>query len=116
MHELSIARNLITIVKETIHDRPCRVKAVTLRIGRLSNVLIDSLEFGFSALTAGTELEGARLIVRQPDPLLICGACGRETILNEIEFACPHCGSMNITVEGGDDLFVESIEVEEDAL
>lgn len=112
MHELSIARSLISIVKETLHDRPCRVKAVVVRIGRLSNVLIDSLEFGFSALIAGTELDGARLIVRQPDPLLICGECGQETVMKEFEFACPHCGSLNITVKGGDDLFVESIEVE----
>jgi Zn finger protein HypA/HybF involved in hydrogenase expression len=41
-------------------------------------------------------------------------SCGRRTEINQLEFACPICESGEITIEGGRDLFLETIELEEE--
>ena len=50
MHELSIAQSILEIVKENAGVTDL-VKHVKVRIGELANVVPDSLEFCFGAIT-----------------------------------------------------------------
>ena len=89
MHELSIADAVVTIARE--HARGRRVTSVEVRIGHLRQVVPDALEFAFELVAAGTEV-------------------------GDFPFACALCGSLDVEVVAGDELLVESLELEEEPL
>lgn len=111
MHELSVSSAIVdTAVK---HAAGRRVTVVTVRIGHLRQVVPDSLAFYFDLVCRGTACEGARL-EQVPVPVVLrCGDCGREWDPEDALFRCV-CGGAGEVVTG-DELEVESIEVEEAA-
>jgi hydrogenase nickel incorporation protein HypA/HybF len=111
MHELSLSSAVVgTAVK---HAAGRRVTAVTLRVGRLRQVVPDTLEFYFEFVARGTVCEGAQLEQEVIDARLRCGPCEREWELATPAFRCPTCGGSDVEVAGGNEFEVESIEVEE---
>jgi hydrogenase nickel incorporation protein HypA/HybF len=111
VHELSIAGAIIdTAIR---HAGGRRVTAVCLRVGRLRQVVPASLDFYFEHVARGTLCEGARLELEVVPARLRCGACGEDWALEAADFRCPFCGRPEATVSGGDELEVESIDVEE---
>ena len=110
MHELSIAMAVVDTATRHARGRP--VTAVTLRVGRLRQVVPDSLDFSWGLVTRGTICEGARLEQQVVAARLRCGLCGREWEVTEPDFRCPACRAAG-EVADGDQLEVESIEVEE---
>lgn len=114
MHELSLAQNIISIVEEKTRNRPkSRVIAVNMQVGRMSNVMVDSLIFGFETLINGTAFKGARLVIEEPPVKVQCRSCAAETEIEQFNFRCNHCGGVYVDVIGGNELFVSSIEIEE---
>jgi len=111
MHELALARAIIDAA--LAHAGEGRVRRVDVTVGALRQVVPDSLAFNFELLARGTPCEGARLAQRVTPARLRC-ECGHEWELDEPSFRCPRCGSGSARVMGGDELRVESIEVEED--
>lgn len=115
MHELSIAEALIEQVGAEL-DRAGQtgpVKRLELAVGRLSGVHCDALRFGFQLLSQGTPLQGAELAIRQPAAVSRCRACGSCEEISEIVFTCPRCGSLEIVIEQGRELLLETIEIED---
>jgi hydrogenase nickel incorporation protein HypA/HybF len=115
MHELSIAQSIIEIVEDNI--RPIRikkVKSVTVKVGRMSNVLPDSLIFGFDSLIIGTSLEGAELIIEDIPVKIKCRKCLNDTEIEHMNFICASCGSTDFEMLSGRELSVGEIEVEEE--
>ena len=113
MHELSISSAIVDTVVRHADGR--RVDTVRLRVGRLRQVVPDSLEFYFGFVAAGTVCEGARLELEVVPVALSCGDCAAGWELDEPPFRCPECGAGNVAVVAGNELEVESIEVEEEA-
>jgi hydrogenase nickel incorporation protein HypA/HybF len=114
MHELSLAQNIISIIEEQMRDRPSsRVKAVYLQVGKMSNVLVDSLIFGFDTLIGGTAFQGARLVIEEPPVIVRCRSCSAESQIEHFNFCCANCGGVDVEIIGGTELFVTSIEIEE---
>ena len=111
MHELSIASAVVATVEK--HAAGRRTSAVTLRVGRLRQVVPESLEFYFGFVAQGTVCEGAALELEAVPGRLACTACGHEWELEEPVFWCPACASSDVRIVGGNELEVESIEVEE---
>ena len=112
MHELSIADAVVTIARE--HARGRRVSAVDVRIGRLRQVVPDALEFAFELVAAGTEVEGAELRVEHVPVRVRCARCAAESEAPEFPLACAECGSLDVEVVAGDELLVESLDIEEE--
>jgi hydrogenase nickel incorporation protein HypA/HybF len=112
MHELSLAGAVVATVERHARGRP--VAVVNLRIGRLRQVVPDSLEFYFGFVAKGTVCEGARVEIEEVPAQLRCEACGKRWELAAPPFQCPDCGGVELGVEGGDELEVESIEMEEE--
>jgi hydrogenase nickel incorporation protein HypA/HybF len=113
MHELSIASAVVdTAVR---HAGGRRVTVVSLRVGHLRQVIPDSLEFYFGIVSRETVVEGARLEQEVVPARLRCG-CGCEWTAQAAAFRCPACTAGDVQVVSGDELEVESIELEtEDA-
>ena len=111
MHELSVASAVIDTA--TRHAEGRRVTAVKLRVGHLRQVVPDSLAFYFEHVAVGTLCEGARLEQELVPARLVCDACDHEWELAQAVLRCPLCEAGSVRITSGDELSVESIEVEE---
>jgi hydrogenase nickel incorporation protein HypA/HybF len=113
MHELSLSGAVLNTVVKHAGDR--RVSLVSLRVGRLRQVVPDTLEFYFEFVARDTVCEGARLEQDVVDARLRCEPCAREWAIDIPAFRCPTCSGAEVSVASGDEFEVESIEVEEAA-
>jgi hydrogenase nickel incorporation protein HypA/HybF len=114
MHELAIAETLVEKVDHQRREGGFRhVEAVGLRIGALTDVATEALEFGFERMTEGTALAGARLEIERVPARGHCDDCDIDFDIHDLDFVCPVCGSREITLIGGDELEVTYIRVEE---
>lgn len=117
MHELSIAVSVVEAAAQHADENGVEaVSAVTLRIGSLSCVHKQSLEFSFDLVKAHTKLSGA--VLRYIDvPIAVrCDACDRVVEPpGSHNFRCPDCGAPSANVVRGDELDIESIEAAEPA-
>ena len=111
MHELSLSSAIVnTVVK---HARGRQVTVVELRVGKLRQVIPDTLEFYFEFVARGTVCEGARLEQQVIDARLSCNSCGHQWEIEIPAFRCPECSGSDVRVASGDEFEVESITVEE---
>ena len=111
MHELSLGRAIVeTAVR---HAGGRRVSAVSLRVGRLRQVVPDTLEFYFAFAARGTVCEGARLEQEIIDARLRCRGCGHEWDIEIPAFRCPACSGSDVEIAAGNEFEVEAIDVEE---
>ena len=59
--------------------------------------------------------EGALLELEAVPATLCCEVCRQEWELDAAVFRCPFCGCVEVRITSGDELEVESIEIEEEA-
>ncbi len=112
MHELSIAQSILEIVQQHLPaDGTPSVRTVSMKVGELSGVVTESLEFCFQAITAGTPLEGARLAIERLPVRARCRACASVFPVEESVFRCGSCGSDDLEIISGRELQVTEIEL-----
>jgi hydrogenase nickel incorporation protein HypA/HybF len=111
VHELSLSSAIVATVEK--HAAGRRVSVVALRVGRLRQVVPDTLEFYFEFVARGSVCEGARLEQEVVDIRLRCNPCGSEWEIEVPAFRCPTCSGSDVMVTAGNEFHVESIEVEE---
>jgi hydrogenase nickel incorporation protein HypA/HybF len=111
MHELSIAQSIVDILNDQmkIHNLS-RIESVSLRIGALRAVVVESLSFSFNVLTSGSPLEGARLEVEEVPLRGRCMECGQEVTLETWMDDCPHCRGARMEIVSGKELDIVAIE------
>ncbi|MDQ6810329.1 MAG: hydrogenase maturation nickel metallochaperone HypA [Actinomycetota bacterium] len=111
MHELSLSGAIVNTVVKHARGRP--VALVSLRVGRLRQVVPDTLEFYFEFVARGTVCEGARLEQELIEARLRCNSCAREWDIEIPAFRCPTCTGSDVVVASGEEFEVHSIEIEE---
>ena len=112
MHEVSLAESIVSALLDMKEEQGwMSIVEVRLRIGALRQVFPEILSFAFDAITPGTALEGARLVVEDVPLSFRCEECG--TVWDEDAALCPACGSMHRETVAGMELDIESVEVEE---
>ena len=113
MHEMSIAQNLIQIVREEMDRHGARaLKSVHLDIGQMSSVVPEALSFCFEVATSGTDMEGATLVMNIVPLRGYCPQCEKEFEIRDYTFICPSCGNTKIKTIGGRELSIVEIEVD----
>jgi hydrogenase nickel incorporation protein HypA/HybF len=110
MHELSIASAVVDTAVKHAAGRP--VLLVSVRLGHLRQVVPESLHFSFGLVARDTLCEGARLEWEVIPAVLRCTPCAHEWAVTEPAFRCPRCDGTQVLVVSGDELEVDSIEVE----
>ena len=113
MHELSLSSAIVNTVAKHADGR--RVSVVNLRVGKLRQVIPDTLEFYFEFVARDSVCEGARLEQELIDARLRCRPCAREWAIEIPAFRCPTCGGSEVEIATGNEFEVESIEIEEAA-
>ncbi len=115
MHELSIVQSLIEQVASEVDlaGHTGRVRQLGLVIGRLSGVHCDSVRFAFEVLAPGTLVEGAEMHIAEPKAICRCHACSACSQIEGFVARCPVCESADVSVEGGRELMLQSIEIED---
>ena len=112
MHELSIASAIVETVSDEIRKRNlAAVQTITVRIGALSGVVPDALQFGYEAIVSGTPLANTKLEIELVPVQGRCKACGHEFAIEEFLFACPLCQAGDIEVTQGEELEIAHLEV-----
>jgi hydrogenase nickel incorporation protein HypA/HybF len=106
MHELSIAESILAVADR--HAAGRRIARVEVKVGHLRQVVPSALEFAFELLAPGVELA----IVEVPATVR-CRTCGAESRLDGFPLICAACGSADLEVTAGEELRVESLDVEE---
>jgi len=113
MHEMSIAQGLLDILKEEMRKHQAnRLRSVRLHIGQISAIVPESLSFCFEVMTAGTEMEGARLDMEIIPLTGRCRTCEGEFQIQNYAFECPHCHSRDIETMSGQELSIVEMEVD----
>ncbi len=117
MHELSIASSIIDIIVDEVRTENLpRVRAIGLKVGVLSGILPDALEFGFDAIKLETPLNSAKLVIEEVPLSGKCNACHNSFTVRNLIFACPHCASTSIKIQKGEELDISYIEMEEEEI
>jgi hydrogenase nickel incorporation protein HypA/HybF len=111
MHELSIAEAVMAIVER--HARGRKVETVELKVGHLRQVVPSALEFAFQLVSEGTVAEGAVLEMEVVPAAGECRSCKAWTPLPGFPLVCASCGGFDVEVTEGEELFVDSLELEE---
>ena len=112
---MSIVQALIEQVEAEVEKsgQSGRVVGLDLVVGRLSGVHVDSIRFAYEVLAPGSILEGSTLRISEPAAYSDCRACGAREPIEELSMYCPRCGSGEIVIDGGRDLLLQSIELEQ---
>jgi hydrogenase nickel incorporation protein HypA/HybF len=114
MHELALADSIVRIALAHADGR--RVVRVDVRVGRLRQVVPAALEFAFGLVAEGTAAEGAELVLEDVPAAGVCRACGEESELPAFPLRCGACGSLDLELVRGEELHVDALELDEDAL
>ena len=111
MHELAIAGHIVDIAARHADGR--RVTRVFLKVGHLRQVVPPALSFGFDLVAQGTSVEGAELVLEGVPAAGLCHKCAAESRLEAFPLLCGACGSSELEILQGEELYVESLEMEE---
>jgi hydrogenase nickel incorporation protein HypA/HybF len=112
MHELSIAEAIVAIVDRHAEGR--RVSRVEVSVGHLRQVVPTALSFAFELVAQGTAAEGATLVLEDVPAAGRCRACAAESRLDGFPLTCRACGGFDLEVIAGEELRVESLDLEEE--
>jgi hydrogenase nickel incorporation protein HypA/HybF len=115
LHEVSLMRNLLNIVgRAAAAEGAGSVSVIHLRIGEMSGVSTEALNFAFQVLSEGTVAEGGRLEFEKVPFEIKCKRCGNKAKLKEFVFHCDRCGSREIEIVSGREMEVDYILTGED--
>jgi len=113
MHELSIMQSALNVVLDQAREAGAtRVHVIRLRIGALSGVVPDALEFAFEALAPGTPAEDAKLAIETVPARFWCSSCALEFQSEDMFAECPDCHNLSGDIRAGREMEVASLEIE----
>jgi len=112
MHELRIAEDLTKIVLETALDSGLKkVTEVNVIFGQMVQIVPDIFEFAFRECTRGTVAQDAGVNIEIRKVKMRCLRCGSDFNVQGNKFVC-NCGSSDLEIINGKELFIKSIEGE----
>lgn len=113
MHELRIAEDLSAIVLETaIREKLSIVSKVNISFGQMIQIVPEIFEFAFRECVKNSVAENADLNIEIIPIKMKCIDCGNDFKIEENLFVCNICGSTNLEIREGKELFIKSLEGE----
>lgn len=112
MHEVSLMESALEIAfRQAKEQEATRIHRLGMRVGSLSSVVPDALQFAFDALTPGTLAEGGCLEIETITAECVCEQCGVAFEPDSFIYACPSCGLPSANIQRGREIEVAFVEV-----
>jgi hydrogenase nickel incorporation protein HypA/HybF len=89
-----------------------RIDTIRLRIGALSGIVPEALQFAFETLAPGTLAEGAILDIVNVPARFWCNTCGLEFQSDDLLAGCPGCHQPSGDLRAGRELELASMEIQ----
>lgn len=113
MHEISIAKDLSEIVLEVAaHENLAKVTKVNISFGQMIQIVPDIFNFAFRESVRDTIAMDATVDIEILPVKIKCKSCKAEILINDNSFSCNNCGSTELDIIQGKELFIKSIEGE----
>jgi len=111
MHEMSIVSSILeTVLKEAEKHHVHKIKSIKLKVGKLWQIIPETLQFCYSIATQGTIADGSEIVIIQTPIVANCKRCGGNFEVENYFFTCPDCNVADAEVISGDELILETIE------
>ena len=115
MHEFSICQGLVKAILSELEKldppNPKLLKASAV-IGRLRQIIPETLRFAYETLAKETTIAGSKIEIISAPILAKCPKCGWEGEIKEHNFRCGKCGSGEVELSGGMELYLNNLTVE----
>ena len=113
MHELSIAQALVERADALCREQKAGcVTALSLCVGTLSGVDPEALQAAFPLAAEDSRSAGAELKIEVIEASVRCRACGAQSVPEAPFIYCAACGSRDVEITHGRELYIQSMEVE----
>ena len=113
MHELSIAQDLSGIVLEVAtRENLSKVTKINISFGQMIQIVPDIFNFAFRESVRDTIAMDAEVDIEILALKMKCKNCKDEIMINDNSFCCSNCGSVELDIIQGKELFIKSIEGE----
>ena len=113
MHELPVTQSIVRIASEEAKKNNVKiVKEIRIKVGKLTGLIPNCIQYYFDIISKGTVVEGAKLNIEKLPIRIKCNNCGKESIIEVNSYSCSFCNSNDIKIIGGNEFYIESLEVE----
>lgn len=112
MHEASIAESMIDFLIDYERKNSFSINVITLEIGKVSGVNIDSLNFCLNAVSETLGRKWRFNFIEKP-LVLRCNDCLFEFEAEGFYSSCKKCNSLNLTTVSGFEMNIIELEGEE---
>jgi len=113
MHEYSIVQALIEQCDDLAKENETtKILKVIVKIGILSGVEVDLFASAYEVFKEKTICEASELVINMQPLVIKCFDCSKESTLDNINFKCPNCKSLNVQAIDGEDMYLMSLEME----
>jgi len=114
MHELSVCLSLLREVERIARENKAgRVTRIVVTVGPLSGVEPDLLRNAYPLAVAGTIAEDAEFQVDVSGIVVQCSQCGAESPAKPNRLVCGDCGDYRTALLSGDEMILQSVELDE---
>lgn len=114
MHEANFTKQIVNVVLEELTKHPeARPQSVKVTVGEMLHLVPESVQMHFDLLTKDTDLAKVLLQLGEIPVTVKCHQCGREGGVEDHHLMiCSHCQSLDVELMSGNEIRVESIELE----
>ncbi|MGV6827750.1 MAG: hydrogenase maturation nickel metallochaperone HypA [bacterium] len=113
MHELAVCQALMQqVVDIAAEHQAAGVSRIELQVGPLSGVEAALLRQAFPIASAGSVAEGCELVIHDQPIVVKCRTCGQESGATTNQLVCGHCGDWQTDLISGDEMVLQSLELD----
>lgn len=115
MHEGNFTQQIVDSILQELEKHPnTRPRHIKVKVGDMFHLNSESVKSHFESIAKGTPLEGATLELEEVQLTAKCNRCGWN---GEVEdhhlLVCGACASREVEVLGGDEVVIETIDLEQ---
>lgn len=113
MHEVAIMTEALRMAGETAKSAGAkRILKLRLRLGALSGVVPESMQFAFEVVSQGTLAHGAVLEIESVPAVCWCANCQAEFACVNFFNECPRCHDLSGDLRRGRELDIAEVELD----
>ena len=112
MHEVSLMEQTLEVaIRAAKQEGAHKIERLKMRIGIMSGVVPDALEFAFEAVTQGTIAEGATFEIESIPVVCYCPSCQQDFQPPDFIYECPNCGRISTEARSGKEIELATLEL-----